>query len=87
MGSERQKDGKCEKREGGQQNGDEDYCKVTELIDFSRVDAVTAQIAVQVTVVREKAKNDEKVVFFLFYLPYFTFQITSLEDYGNIALN
>lgn len=52
------RDGKCEKREGGgQQNGDEDYCKVTELIDFSRVDAVAAQIAVQVTVVREKAKK------------------------------
>lgn len=59
------------KRRGGQQNGDEDHCKVTEVIDFSRVDAVAAQIAVQVTVVKTK------VVFF----PSFTSHISNSNSH------
>lgn len=85
--TERWKVRKKEKGGGGQRNGDQDYCKVTELIDFSRVDAVAAQMAAQVTVVREQTRDDEKAVFFLFYLPYFTLQVTPLKEYQNVTLN
>lgn len=58
------------RRGGGKWRQKTDNCKVTEHIDFRRVNVFIAQIAVKLTVVGGKTKSDEVIGFF--FVPHST---------------